>query len=187
MLVCIFFFFQAEDGIRDFHVTGVQTCALPISLNERPKSTSRLHEPLPCTPPVSRRGRPRRPMSNGTSPLMPWPILNVTRKSLIRFEVTPWPLAQTVAELPHSGVTTTSSSVAAPVGSTPFVSSRRSAPVPPPSSLSLSKMNCWVTFERSYASTSPSPSWSAALRICCASVEKGRTTLLLKEIGRAHV
>src|SRR5690606_40455803 len=24
-------FFQAEDGIRDFHVTGVQTCALPIS------------------------------------------------------------------------------------------------------------------------------------------------------------
>src|SRR5690606_39670649 len=26
------FFFQAEDGIRDFHVTGVQTCALPISM-----------------------------------------------------------------------------------------------------------------------------------------------------------
>src|SRR5690606_40933819 len=26
------FFFQAEDGIRDFHVTGVQTCALPISV-----------------------------------------------------------------------------------------------------------------------------------------------------------
>src|SRR6266511_1749924 len=26
-----FFFFQAEDGIRAFHVTGVQTCALPIS------------------------------------------------------------------------------------------------------------------------------------------------------------
>src|SRR5690606_40683907 len=25
------FFFQAEDGIRAFHVTGVQTCALPIS------------------------------------------------------------------------------------------------------------------------------------------------------------
>src|SRR5690606_40176432 len=29
--VVYFFFFQAEDGIRDFHVTGVQTCALPIS------------------------------------------------------------------------------------------------------------------------------------------------------------
>src|SRR5438094_8568706 len=30
MLLCIFFFFQAEDGIRDRTVTGVQTCALPI-------------------------------------------------------------------------------------------------------------------------------------------------------------
>src|SRR5688500_19649882 len=28
-----FFFFQAEDGIRDYKVTGVQTCALPIFLN----------------------------------------------------------------------------------------------------------------------------------------------------------
>src|SRR5256885_1424582 len=28
--VCCFFFFQAEDGIRDYKVTGVQTCALPI-------------------------------------------------------------------------------------------------------------------------------------------------------------
>src|SRR2546421_7190843 len=27
---CVFFFFQAEDGIRDLIVTGVQTCALPI-------------------------------------------------------------------------------------------------------------------------------------------------------------
>src|SRR6266487_5150508 len=27
------FFFQAEDGIRDGRVTGVQTCALPISIN----------------------------------------------------------------------------------------------------------------------------------------------------------
>src|SRR5271165_5392647 len=31
-LLVFFFFFQAEDGIRDFHVTGVQTCALPISM-----------------------------------------------------------------------------------------------------------------------------------------------------------
>src|SRR5256885_11630026 len=29
-----FFFFQAEDGIRDYKVTGVQTCALPILLLE---------------------------------------------------------------------------------------------------------------------------------------------------------
>src|SRR3989454_2699423 len=33
-LLVIFFFFQAEDGIRDYKVTGVQTCALPI-LRER--------------------------------------------------------------------------------------------------------------------------------------------------------
>src|SRR2546425_6703035 len=31
MCVVFFFFFQAEDGIRDKLVTGVQTCALPIS------------------------------------------------------------------------------------------------------------------------------------------------------------
>src|SRR2546430_4722798 len=30
LLLCLFFFFQAEDGIRDLTVTGVQTCALPI-------------------------------------------------------------------------------------------------------------------------------------------------------------
>src|SRR5258707_9848554 len=31
-MLMFFFFFQAEDGIRDIGVTGVQTCALPISL-----------------------------------------------------------------------------------------------------------------------------------------------------------
>src|SRR5260370_17610159 len=31
---CFFFFFQAEDGIRDSSVTGVQTCALPILFAE---------------------------------------------------------------------------------------------------------------------------------------------------------
>jgi len=30
LLNCFVFFFQAEDGIRDLIVTGVQTCALPI-------------------------------------------------------------------------------------------------------------------------------------------------------------
>src|ERR1022692_186971 len=30
-MIFFFFFFQAEDGIRDYKVTGVQTCALPIS------------------------------------------------------------------------------------------------------------------------------------------------------------
>src|SRR5690606_40030057 len=32
-VVILFLFFQAEDGIRYFHVTGVQTCALPIFPN----------------------------------------------------------------------------------------------------------------------------------------------------------
>src|SRR5690606_40008879 len=32
----VVFFFQAEDGIRDFHVTGVQTCALPIFRGKEP-------------------------------------------------------------------------------------------------------------------------------------------------------
>src|SRR5256885_6185053 len=43
--VCLFLFFQAEDGIRDYKVTGVQTCALPILIIParpyRPKDKSR--------------------------------------------------------------------------------------------------------------------------------------------------
>src|SRR5690606_39863438 len=45
-----FFFFQAEDGIRDFHVTGVQTCALPISgvmvIDALTKEVSEYHAPI---------------------------------------------------------------------------------------------------------------------------------------------
>src|SRR5216683_3974537 len=37
-----FFFFQAEDGIRDLIVTGVQTCALPIWLLRRRRETGKL-------------------------------------------------------------------------------------------------------------------------------------------------
>src|SRR2546430_8295970 len=40
---CVFFFFQAEDGIRDLTVTGVQTCALPI-----------LTEPVEHLPPLGK-------------------------------------------------------------------------------------------------------------------------------------
>src|SRR6266436_7814290 len=36
-----FFFFQAEDGIRDVAVTGVQTCALPISASRHRAAGSR--------------------------------------------------------------------------------------------------------------------------------------------------
>src|SRR2546422_7533762 len=39
MLLC-FFFFQAEDGIRDVAVTGVQTCALPICACTMPLATA---------------------------------------------------------------------------------------------------------------------------------------------------
>src|SRR5688500_19689541 len=38
IFVC-YFFFQAEDGIRDYKVTGVQTCALPISIPQRLRKT----------------------------------------------------------------------------------------------------------------------------------------------------
>src|SRR2546427_2180141 len=46
----VFFFFQAEDGIRDLTVTGVQTCALPISWElgvaiAAPDSPPRPHAP----------------------------------------------------------------------------------------------------------------------------------------------
>src|SRR5690606_39866269 len=40
-------FFQAEDGIRDFHVTGVQTCALPISNS---LVVPPAHQPASCRP-----------------------------------------------------------------------------------------------------------------------------------------
>src|SRR2546427_1581072 len=42
LFVFFFFFFQAEDGIRDLTVTGVQTCALPISEPQRGPFASRL-------------------------------------------------------------------------------------------------------------------------------------------------
>src|SRR3712207_8114788 len=45
--VKLYFFFQAEDGIRDIGVTGVQTCALPISYlaNDRAKGIG-VREPV---------------------------------------------------------------------------------------------------------------------------------------------
>src|SRR5437773_7902230 len=52
-----FFFFQAEDGIRDRDVTGVQTCALPISRRARRRR-------LP--------GRRRRETRPGSSPTRYW-------------------------------------------------------------------------------------------------------------------
>src|SRR6266545_5420116 len=56
-LTMLFFFFQAEDGIRDKLVTGVQTCALPISRRTKAPRLrigrgGELHGPVPP-------GRPR--------------------------------------------------------------------------------------------------------------------------------
>src|SRR5204862_5078822 len=42
LLSSFFFFFQAEDGIRYLYVTGVQTCALPISPISRERSETSL-------------------------------------------------------------------------------------------------------------------------------------------------
>src|SRR2546430_6901397 len=44
-VICIFFFFfQAEDGIRDLTVTGVQTCALPIWARETRSPSNMMQE-----------------------------------------------------------------------------------------------------------------------------------------------
>src|SRR5256885_10507841 len=48
----IFFFFQAEDGIRDYKVTGVQTCALPISSPAK-RGTVPASKPSPGVSPSS--------------------------------------------------------------------------------------------------------------------------------------
>src|SRR5699024_11334394 len=45
----LFFFFQAEDGIRDRNVTGVQTCALPISFNDGTFTSARVLGTDPVT------------------------------------------------------------------------------------------------------------------------------------------
>src|SRR5688500_20342981 len=52
LILFVFFFFQAEDGIRDYKVTGVQTCALPIS-DAEPRH---LRSDEQAHPPVARLG-----------------------------------------------------------------------------------------------------------------------------------
>src|SRR5690606_40295633 len=62
------FFFQAEDGIRDFHVTGVQTCALPISHGASAACTGAAPSVGPCHAPP-----PWGPPEVGRSPAAPLP------------------------------------------------------------------------------------------------------------------
>src|SRR5256885_15765017 len=64
----VFFFFQAEDGIRDYKVTGVQTCALPIwSLSRPPECPTK---PTTVTPRVFAACAAR--ITLGLSPLVEW-------------------------------------------------------------------------------------------------------------------
>src|SRR5690606_41107494 len=63
----ILFLYQAEDCIRCFHVTGVQTCALPISAFLSVVPSSRSASP----PPIPRKPMPRR--ISRCVPLRPWP------------------------------------------------------------------------------------------------------------------
>src|SRR5262249_59611968 len=63
----MFFFFQAEDGIRDWSVTGVQTCALPISEHRAEATSARSagrafpYPPRPCRDCLSNRSPDRGP------------------------------------------------------------------------------------------------------------------------------
>src|SRR5690625_1755495 len=65
-------FFQAEDGIRDGHVTGVQTCALPILLSQlrRPRQSPRSAQKKMPGQSTGRGGRPGRDVDDGAAPLV---------------------------------------------------------------------------------------------------------------------
>src|SRR5690349_24546436 len=64
------FFFQAEDGIRDLYVTGVQTCALPISRDLLP--SPRDHDVGRC---VAHEAEPRGVLEGGAGRHRPVPAL----------------------------------------------------------------------------------------------------------------
>src|SRR5256885_8094264 len=72
-----FFFFQAEDGIRDYKVTGVQTCALPISATPAARITPLLAEA--CTRSrgllISARSRVCSDVTRKAPPTLPMPMV----------------------------------------------------------------------------------------------------------------
>src|SRR5256885_3490569 len=79
----LFFFFQAEDGIRDYRVTGVQTCALPISFRggqnpPRARVVSQVRGPL------NRYGRNRLTVSGNNSKLQGLKVLVIDDSKTIR-------------------------------------------------------------------------------------------------------
>src|SRR6266700_4999483 len=75
-----FFFLQAEDGIRDFHVTGVQTCALPISrTGSRTPAQPQLPRPGSSRPGTGRAAHPPRRIARAVSASMSPPVRPVDR------------------------------------------------------------------------------------------------------------
>src|SRR5256885_9115105 len=65
-----FCFCQAEDGIRDYKVTGVQTCALPIWFSERCRRPGS-GGPCTCTPTAASGRRTRRAAGAHDAPARP--------------------------------------------------------------------------------------------------------------------
>src|SRR5439155_20848554 len=80
-----FFFFQAEDGIRDGHVTGVQTCALPISPDLRPSSSA-----ASAISVMVRKFRSGRPSMEALVPKPPMKTVSNPARSTIRAVKTSW-------------------------------------------------------------------------------------------------
>src|SRR2546426_2452403 len=69
VVLLVFFFFQAEDGIRDYKVTGVQTCALPILPQYSPvQPTGRSHPATRMRLASAAQVRPARGRAVGMAP-----------------------------------------------------------------------------------------------------------------------
>src|SRR2546422_7130859 len=87
LVLSIFFFFQAEDGIRDVAVTGVQTCALPICVQRSGAS---------MWGSGALRGDAIRGAARGEKSDEPrqtpaeWPVVLFRRRAGVALEVTRW-------------------------------------------------------------------------------------------------
>src|SRR5436309_11812209 len=96
----VFFFFQAEDGIRDFHVTGVQTCALPIyeAREEQPHRELRVRQAGAggLVLALERVDRHRSPYSDAGSmaqPDTPTSKTTAPATAIHRWKITPYPIS----------------------------------------------------------------------------------------------
>src|SRR6266508_5449161 len=111
-----FFFFQAEDGIRDGHVTGVQTCALPISASRNLSipclakiSAIEIPNFAATISSVSNRSRPirrwrHRPTEDLPAPIMPMSTIDFPRRVTWQYRqgraISKLPLPTAVGEPP---------------------------------------------------------------------------------------